>query len=128
MNVPLVSVVPQAEFVASGGRKPMTTIEWSAEKLIPQEIAAVAFIPDDFLDDAGFPAWESVRDEIAGAIGGTLDKAVLFGGGPATFPPNGIVGAGAALIGTDTLDAIDGAGGSAVRQSASLSVNRKEPR
>ena len=53
MNVPLVSVVPQADFVASGGRKPITTIEWSAEKLIPQEIAATAFIPDDFLDDAG---------------------------------------------------------------------------
>lgn len=78
MNVPLVSVVPQADFVASGGRKPITTIEWSAEKLIPQEIAATAFIPDNFLDDAGFPVWDSVRDELAAAIGRTLDKAVLF--------------------------------------------------
>jgi HK97 family phage major capsid protein len=109
MNVPLVSVVPQAEFVASGGRKPLTTIEWSAAKLIPQEIAAVAFIPDQFLDDSGFPVWESVRDEISAAIGRTLDKAVLFGtGAPATFPTGGVSGAGAATTASASSTASSG--------------------
>jgi hypothetical protein len=107
MAVPVVSVVPQAEFVALGGRKPLTTIDWSAEKLLPEEIAATTFIPDAYIDDAGFPIWDSARDELAAAIGRTLDAAVLFGGGPASFPANGVVGAGAPLTGTDALDAID---------------------
>jgi HK97 family phage major capsid protein len=121
MNLPLVSVVPEAEFVASGGRKPLTTIEWSAAKLVPQEIAAVAFIPDDFLDDAGFPVWESVRDEIAAAIGRTLDKAVLFGtDAPPSFPAGGLA-TGTALTGTDALDAIDK--GAAAIEAAGLTPN-----
>jgi hypothetical protein len=62
----LSCLVPEASWVAAGGRKPLTTIEWSAAKLVPQEIAAVTFIPDQFIDDAGFRIWESVRDEIRG--------------------------------------------------------------
>ena len=52
MSVPVVSVVPKAEAVALGGRKPLATIEWSAERLIPEEIAAVTYVPDAMLDDA----------------------------------------------------------------------------
>jgi HK97 family phage major capsid protein len=107
MSLPVVSVAPSAEFVALGGRKPLATIEWTAEKLLPEEIAAVTFIPDAFIDDAGFPIWDSVRDEFAAAIGRTLDNAVLFGGGPASFPANGVVGAGTPLTGADALEAID---------------------
>ena len=39
MNVPVVSVAPTAVFVATGARKPSTTIEWSHEALSPEEIA-----------------------------------------------------------------------------------------
>jgi HK97 family phage major capsid protein len=86
----LSCLVPEASWVAAGGRKPLTTIEWSAAKLVPQEIAAVTFIPDQFIDHAGLPIWESVRDEIGAAIGRTLDKAVLFGtDAPASFPVGG---------------------------------------
>jgi Phage capsid family len=111
MNVPVVSVAPSAVFVATGGRKPTSTIEWTAETLQPEEIALTLYIPDAYLDDAGFPVWESVRTEVAKAIGKTLDAAVLYGvGAPASYPTGGIAAlAGAAQSGTDALEAIDAA-------------------
>lgn len=97
MNVPVVSVAPSAVFVATGARKPATTIEWTAETLQPEEIALTLYIPDAYINDAGFPVWESVRTEVAKAIGKTLDAAVLYGtGAPASYPTGGI----AALAGT----------------------------
>jgi hypothetical protein len=110
-NVPVVSVAPSAVFVATGARKPTSTIEWTAETLQPEEIALTLYIPDAYLDDAGFPVWESVRTEVAKAIGKTLDGAVLYGvGAPASYPAGGIAAlAGAAQSGTDALEAIDAA-------------------
>jgi len=70
-NVPVVSVAPSAVFVGVGARKPTSTIEWTAETLSPEEIALTLYIPDAYLDDAGFPVWESVRTEVAKAIGKT---------------------------------------------------------
>lgn len=109
MNVPVVSVAPTAVFVATGARKPSTTIEWSHEALSPEEIALTLYISDAFLDDAGFPVWESVRTEVAKAIARTLDAAVLYGtGAPASYPTGGIAAlAGTAQTGTDALEAID---------------------
>jgi HK97 family phage major capsid protein len=111
MNVPVVSVAPTAVFVATGARKPTTTIEWTAETLQPEEIALTLYIPDAYLDDAGFPVWESVRSEVAKAVGKTVDAAVLYGtNAPASYPAGGIAAlAGAAQTGTDALEAIDAA-------------------
>jgi hypothetical protein len=118
MSIPVLSAAPSADFVALGGRKPPTTVEWSAERIEPEEIAALTWIPDAYVDDAGFPIWDAARDEIAKAIARRLDRAVLFGGAgtPASYPPNGVFGAGAPLTGADALEAID-AGMAAVEAS-----------
>ena len=87
-NVPVVSVAPSAVFVATGARKPTSTIEWTAETLQPEEIALTLYIPDAYLDDAGFPVWESLRTEVAKAIGKTLDAAVLYGTGGSGVVPD----------------------------------------
>jgi hypothetical protein len=111
MNVPVVSVAPTAEFVGMGARKPLATIEWTAEVLAPQEIAALVAIPDAFLLDAGFPVWESVRAEVSSAIAYALDAAVLYGtNAPASYPAGGIAAlAGAPQTGADAHAAIDAA-------------------
>jgi HK97 family phage major capsid protein len=110
-SVPIVSVAPAVSFVtpAYGGRKPITQIEWSAERLEPVEIACTLAIPDAFIDDTGFPVWESVRGELANAIAKLLDQAVLFGtNAPAAFPAGGIAAlAGTPQSGTTAEDAID---------------------
>jgi hypothetical protein len=108
-SVPVVSVAPTAVFVGVGARKPASTIEWTAERLEPAEIALTLYIPDAYLDDAGFPVWESVRVEVAKAIARTLDAAVLYGtNAPASYPSGGIAAlTGPATSGTDALDAID---------------------
>jgi HK97 family phage major capsid protein len=109
VSVPVVSVAPQAVFVGVGARKPASTIEWTAERLAPAEIALTLYIPDAYLDDAGFPVWDSVRAEVAKAIARTFDAAVLWGmNAPGTYPSVGIAAlTGPATSGTDALDAID---------------------
>jgi hypothetical protein len=107
-SVPVVSVAPQAVFVGVGARKPASTIEWTAERLEPAEIALTLYIPDAYLDDAGFPVWDSVRAEVAKAIARTFDAAVLWGtNAPASYPSGGIAALTGATSGTDALDAID---------------------
>jgi hypothetical protein len=111
VSVPVVSVAPTAVFTGVGARKPVTTIEWTAERLEPAEIALTLYVPDAYIDDVGFPLWESVRGEVAKAIGRTLDAAVLYGtNAPPTYPAGGIAAlAGAASTGADALAAIDAA-------------------
>lgn len=110
-SVPVVSVAPVVDFVTPtyGGRKPITSVEWSAEQLQPVELAATLAIPDAFIDDAGFPVWESVRSELAKAIAKKLDQAILFGAdAPPEFPAGGLAAlAGAAQTGTNAEGAID---------------------
>jgi HK97 family phage major capsid protein len=111
-SVPIVSVAPTVGFVTTvGGRKPITTVEWSAERLEPVEIAGTLAIPDAYLSDSGFPVWDSVKTELAKAIAKLLDLAVLFGtGAPAQFPAGGIAAlAGAAQSGATAEEAIDAA-------------------
>ena len=52
VSVPVVTVAPQAVFVGVGARKPASTIEWTAERLEPAEIALTLYIPDAYLDAA----------------------------------------------------------------------------
>ena len=114
MSVPIISVAPSASFVGAGGRKPVSMVEWTAEALEPEEIALTTWIPDVYIDDAGFPLWESVRAEASAAIARALDAAVLYGtGAPASYPSGGLAAiAGTAQTGTDALAAIDAAASS----------------
>jgi hypothetical protein len=56
-SVPVVSVVPVVDFVTPtyGGRKPITSVAWTAEQLQPVELAATLAIPDAFISDSGVP-------------------------------------------------------------------------
>lgn len=111
-SIPVVSALPTAGFVtAHGGRKPAAVIEWSSERITPEEIAVVAAIPDDFIEDATFPIWDEVRPLLAQAIGQVLDAAVLWGtGAPASFPTGGVEAvAGAAETGATVLEAVSNA-------------------
>jgi hypothetical protein len=112
-SVPVVSVAPVVDFVTPtyGGRKPMTTIEWTTEQLQPVELAATLAVPDAFLNDAGFPVWTSVRTELAKAIAKKLDQAILFGtDAPSEFPAGGLAAlAGAPQSGTGAEEAVDAA-------------------
>ena len=104
-SVPLVSLAPEAEFVGRGGRKPIAKIEWSAERLEAEEIACVVAVADVDIRDAGPSLEDSVERELAAAVARRFDAAVLFGGGPESYPEGGIVGK--AVKGADALDALD---------------------
>jgi Phage capsid family len=94
-SVPVVSFLPVAGFtgVRYGGRKPATKIEWSAEAVIPREIACTFAIPRAWVDDAEFDVWGQARPLAADAISRVLDAAVLFGtNAPPEFPANGVTG------------------------------------
>ena len=112
-SIPIVSFMPVAGFVnpTYGGRKPATKIEWTAQAVTAEEIACVAAIPNAFVDDAGFPIFEEVNEQFAGAIAKALDEAVLFGtAAPASFPAGGLYGlAGTPQTGADAVTAIDAA-------------------
>jgi HK97 family phage major capsid protein len=108
-SIPVVSVEPEAKFVAAGGRKPASSIEWSASHLVAEELATTIAIRDAFIEDAGYPVWANVKARVASALARAFDNAVLFGtGGPASYPVGGIAAVtGAAITGVDALDAID---------------------
>lgn len=109
-SIPVVSVMPTAAFVAArGGRKPATVIEWSSEKITPEEIACVVGIPDDFIEDNTFPVWDEVRPLLAEALAIALDDAVLWGiGAPASFPVGGVEAvAGAPVDDVTPMDAVN---------------------
>ena len=110
-SIPVVSVAPSVGFVspAYGGRKPITQVEWSAERLEPVEIAATLAIPDAFIDDSGFPGVgvRSLRACEGGREGARPGRPVRHGA-PAAYPAGGIAGlAGAAQAGATAEEAID---------------------
>jgi hypothetical protein len=111
-SIPVVSVEPDAEWVDPryGGRKKATTIEWSASRLEAEELACVLAIPQAWVDDSGFDVWGAVRGRLASAFAKRIDETLLFAVAPvpASFPAGGVIGvAGAAVSGSDALDAID---------------------
>jgi Phage capsid family len=109
-SVPTVTVEPDAEWNALGGRKKATTIEWTALRLEAEELACILAIPQAWIDDNGFPVWDQVRGRVASGFAKRIDETVLFAVAPvpSSFPPTGVVGvAGTALTGADALDAID---------------------
>lgn len=119
VSIPIVSFLPVAGWVNPryGGRKPATKIEWSSEEIVPAEVAATLALPENWITDAGFDVWANVRPTLVTALSRVIDDAILFGNGePATFPPNGVVGAGAPVGGPDALAALD-AGFDAVEAS-----------
>lgn len=98
VNVPFLKTLPVSGWVNGvGGRKPATSIEWSAETITTEEVAAIIAVPQATIDDSGIPIWPNVQNAIADSVAFSVDSAVLFGdNAPPSFPAGGIFGQGTA--------------------------------
>jgi HK97 family phage major capsid protein len=94
MSVPILKTLPTSGWVnGHGGRKPATTIEWSSDNIVPEEVAGVVAVPQSLIDDSGVPIWPAVQKAVVDAITYSIDSAILFGeNAPPTFPADGIAG------------------------------------
>jgi HK97 family phage major capsid protein len=103
-SIPVPSAYPVAAFVnaASPHRKPYTNVQWSAQTIVAEEVAAVFSISQAFLDDAVVDIWGLVRPMATTAMAIAIDQAILFGdGAPASFPVGGVVGNLAGIVPQD---------------------------
>jgi HK97 family phage major capsid protein len=111
--IPVVQAAPVSGWVdpSYGGLKPTSDIEWGLARLTAAELATILAIPNAFIDDAHFPVWESIRDEVARWFAETFDRTALYNGPgtPARFPSGGLVGAAETVSGSDALGALDAA-------------------
>jgi HK97 family phage major capsid protein len=88
VRFPVLSALPVAYWVTGDtGLKQTTEVDWSNKFLNIEEIATIVPIPENVLDDAGFPIWDQVRPLCEQAAGRLLDATVFFGtSAPASFP------------------------------------------
>lgn len=79
-RLPVMSALPSAAFVSSGGGlKGTSKAAWDKKELIAEEIAVIIPIPESYLEDASFDIWGEIRPHIEGAFAQKIDLAVLFG-------------------------------------------------
>lgn len=93
-SVPILKTLPTSGWVnGHGGRKPGTTVEWSSEAIVPEEVAATIAVPTSLIDDSGIPIWAEVKKAIVDSVAYSIDAAILFGdNAPPSFYADGIVG------------------------------------
>ena len=97
-TIPVLGSFPTAGWIATGDRKPVTQMNWTAAHIKAEEIAATIDVPTAYIDDAGFPLWESIQPRMVEALSLALDEAVLFGtGAPPSFPVGGVFAASTAV-------------------------------
>jgi len=85
-------VVNQSVALTLGNVQPMPTMAWTSQLLKAEEVAATIDVPTAYLDDAGFPLWDSIQPRMIEALALVIDEAVLFGvGAPASFPAGGVL-------------------------------------
>lgn len=112
---PILSALPVAYWVTGDtGLKQTTEQAWANKFLNIEEVACIAPIPENVVDDldaAGVDVWDEIRPDVEEAIGIAIDAAVFFGtNAPGTFPTN-ISAAAAAAGNTITEGATAAAGG-----------------
>ena len=90
--VPVLGSFPTAGWLSAvGGRKPTTQMNWTSAILKAEEVATTIDVPTAYVDDAGFPLWDSIEPRMVEALALAIDEAVLFGtGAPASFPAGGV--------------------------------------
>jgi HK97 family phage major capsid protein len=105
-SVPVLRTLPTAGWVnGRGGRKPEVTIAWSADNIVPEEVAAIVGVPLSLLDDAGVPIWADLKGILAESLAYSIDSAILFGiNAPASFAAGGIFAATTVFQPSDTED------------------------
>jgi len=98
-ELPVTGKLPAAQWITGAnlppggaGRKQYTDLFLKPQVITAEEIAAVAAIPDQYLEDNTINLWNWARPKLAEAIARRLDETVLFGGAgiPLTFPVGGI--------------------------------------
>jgi HK97 family phage major capsid protein len=95
-QIPVLSALPAARFLAAvGDVKPQTDIQWTAETITAEEVAATIAVPRAWIDDAMFNLWGEIRPRLAEAVAKAVDDAIISGvGAPASFPVGGIIAMG----------------------------------
>lgn len=112
---PVLETLPTAQWLADSdaGVKPTTTMSWNKKQVQVAEIASIAVIPENVLDDSQVNLESEIEDRISEAIGVAIDQAFFFGNVsagtlPSVLPTDGIVGlataAGHTVAGTDNFD------------------------
>lgn len=108
-RIPVVSSLPTATWVTGTdpdtGLKSVTSMNITNQQLIAEELATIAVIPQNVVDDSEYDIWSAVKPELAKAIARAYDSAVLFGvNKPTTFPPDLVAAATTAgnVVSADT--------------------------
>jgi len=98
VRFPILSALPIAYWVAGDtGLKQTSQVSWSNKFMNIEEIAVIAPIPENVIDDSAVPIWSQVMPLCKQAAGRLLDAAVFFGANaPASFPQNVVANASAA--------------------------------
>lgn len=79
-RIPVLDQLPEAYWVSGdAGLKGTTKAAFVNKSIIASEVAAVAPIPQNVLDDSQFPIWDSVKPLLARACAKKLDDAGIWG-------------------------------------------------
>jgi HK97 family phage major capsid protein len=79
-RLPVLSALPTAYFVASGGGLKQTSkAAWANKYLVAEEIAVIVPIPEAYLDDAEFDIWGEIKPKIAEAFAVAIDAPFCSG-------------------------------------------------
>ncbi len=76
---PIMSSYPMAGFVdGDAGLKMTTTMEWTKDKIVAGEIAAIVAIPDNVAADSSYDIFGQMRPRLEEAAGKVADGAIFF--------------------------------------------------
>lgn len=97
-RVPVVTKLPSAAWITGSdpdvGQKSVSDMAITNTELVAEELATIAVVPVNVVDDSGFPLWDAVQPELASAISRAYDEAVMFGiNKPTTWGPDMVTAA-----------------------------------